>query len=84
METNIIRKPTSFRLRNDLLESLKAAAAATNRSLNNYVETVLSEAMKMPNDETKSAIEEARSGKHAGTIDMSDFNSFMKSINDIK
>lgn len=32
-----------------------------------------------PNEETIEAIEEARSGKHAGTIDMSSFAAFMKS-----
>lgn len=37
-----------------------------------------------PNAETAAAINEARSGKYAGTIDASDFDSFMKSINDIE
>lgn len=37
----IVRKPASFRLRTDLLESLKENAARENRTLNNYVESVL-------------------------------------------
>ncbi|WP_313381166.1 hypothetical protein [Proteiniphilum saccharofermentans] len=37
-----------------------------------------------PNDETKAAIKEAKAGKYAGTIDMKDFDSFMKSVNDIE
>ena len=41
METTIRRKPTSFRLRGDLIEGLKRNAARENRTLNNYVESVL-------------------------------------------
>ena len=35
MEAIITRKPTSFRLRTDLLEGLKRKAALENRILNN-------------------------------------------------
>ena len=41
MATTIIRKPASFRLRADLLERLKINAVRENRTLNNYVESVL-------------------------------------------
>ena len=41
METTIERKPTSFRLRKDLLEEMKRHAARENRTLNNYVESLL-------------------------------------------
>ena len=41
MEATITRRPTSFRLRNDLIERLKRNAARENRTLNNYVESVL-------------------------------------------
>lgn len=37
-----------------------------------------------PNEETIAAIEEARSGKYAGTIDASSFEAFMKSLNEIE
>lgn len=37
-----------------------------------------------PNEETVAAINEARSGKYSGTIDTTDFDSFMKSINEIE
>lgn len=37
-----------------------------------------------PNDDTKEAIAEAKSGDFAGTIDMTSFETFMKSVNDIK
>ena len=58
----IIRKPASFRLRTDLLESLKKNAARENRTLNNYVESVLLDIVyNSPNDETIAAIKEAKS-----------------------
>jgi hypothetical protein len=64
MET-IVRKPASFRLRADLLEGLKKNAARENRTLNNYVESVLLDIVyHEPNDETVAAIKEARLGKN--------------------
>lgn len=79
------RKQATFSLSGDLLTRLMAEAKKENRSLNNYVETALMDAIYWkPNKETLAAIEEAKSGKYAGTIDMSDFDSFMKSINDIE
>ena len=80
-----VKKQTAFRFDSELLDLLKSAAKREHRSLNNYVECLLREAMyREPNEETKMAIEEARSGKYAGTIDMSSFDSFMKSVNDIE
>ena len=65
METTIVRRPASFRLRADLLEGLKRNAARENRSLNNYVESVLLEFMyDEPNETTKAAIREAMSGQN--------------------
>ena len=79
-----VKKQTAFRFDSELLDLLKSAAKREHRSLNNYVECLLREAMyREPNEETKMAIEEARSGKYAGTIDMSSFDSFMKSVNDL-
>lgn len=83
MET-VIRKQTSFRLREDLLQVLQEHAKKANRSLNNFVESTLMDAMcSEPNEEAVAAINEARSGKYSGTIDTTDFDSFMKSINEI-
>ena len=57
MATTIIRKPASFRLRVDLLEGLKRNAERENRTLNNYVESVLlGIVFDEPNEVTKSAI----------------------------
>lgn len=80
-----IKKQTAFRFDSDLLEDLKSAAKREHRSLNNFVECILRNVMySEPNEETKAAIEEARAGKSAGTIDMSSFDSFMKSLNEIE
>ena len=43
METVIRKKQTAFRLSTELLSKLKEAATRENRSLNNYVESLLME-----------------------------------------
>ncbi|MBZ9627150.1 hypothetical protein LB456_06740 [Psychroflexus sp. CAK57W] len=54
---------TAIRLNSDLLEALKEKAKADNRSLNNYIENLLYQDVEnIPNDATKAAVEEARSG----------------------
>lgn len=53
MET-VIRKQTSFRLREDLLQVLQEHAKKANRSLNNFVESTLMDAMySSPNEENE-------------------------------
>lgn len=85
METTIERKQTAFRLSTDLLKRLRIAAKRENRSLNNYVENVLMDIVyNEPNEQTKESIDEARSGRFAGSIDMTNFDTFTKSINDIE
>ena len=65
MATTVVRKPASFRLRVDLIEKLKRNATRENRTLNNYVESVLLDVVcHEPNEETKAAIEEVMSGKN--------------------
>lgn len=69
MATTVVRRPASFRLRADLLEGLKRKAAQENRTLNNYVESVLLDIVyDEPNDVTKAAIEEAMSGRSRGKV----------------
>ena len=69
MATTMIRKPASFRLRADLLEGLKRNAARENRTLNNYVESVLLGVVyEEPNGVTKAAIKEAMSGKNPNKV----------------
>ncbi|MBR5689365.1 MAG: toxin-antitoxin system protein [Prevotella sp.] len=69
MATTIIRRPTSFRLRTDLLDGLRRNAKRENRTLNNYVESVLLDIVyHEPNEVTKAAIEEAMSGKNKNKV----------------
>lgn len=69
MATTIVRKPASFRLRADLLERLKKNAVRENRTLNNYVESVLLDIVyDEPNELTKAAIQEARSGRNPNKV----------------
>lgn len=62
MNTAETRKLTSIRLNNNLYKHLQKLAKKDNRSLNNYIETLLSSASNYlePNKETRSAIEESR------------------------
>ena len=77
----IDRKQTAFRFRKDLLERLKIEARKENRSLNNYVESVLLDAVyREPNEETLAAMEEAREGKNLTKVDTSSLESFLKSL----
>lgn len=69
MESTTVRRTKSFRLRSDLLEGLQRNAKRANRSLNNYVESVLLDVVyHEPNAVTKAAIEEAMSGHNPNRI----------------
>ena len=69
MATATIRKPASFRLRQDLLERLRSNAVRENRTLNNYVESVLLDYIyNEPNETTKAAIMEAMSGRNPNKV----------------
>lgn len=68
-----VRVQASFRLKADLVEKLKMSAKACNRSLNNFVESVLLEAMyNEPNETTKAAMAEAKSSKAGKAYDSVD------------
>ena len=80
METKAVKKLTSFRIDESLLNRLKVEARRTNRSLNNYVEYILMNSIyNEPNETTLLAIEEARNGKSAGIIDTSSMDNFINS-----
>lgn len=69
MNTAIERKPASFRLRTDLLEKLRRNAIHQNRTLNNYVESLLLDIVyNEPNDTTRAAIEEAMSARNRNKV----------------
>ena len=56
MATTIGRIPASFRFQRRLLEELKERAKASNRSLNNYVESLLIEVLHPTHDSEDSVI----------------------------
>lgn len=83
MEATIQKKATMFRLNVDLIDRLKEMARREHRSLNNFVECVLLDvAYNEPNEVTKAAIEEAKSGKLRDTspIDTSSVEAMYKSM----
>ncbi|MBR2772504.1 MAG: toxin-antitoxin system protein [Bacteroidales bacterium] len=64
MEATVQRKQTSFRLRTDLLDFMKKDAERENRTLNNFLESLLLDYYyNEPNEVTKTAIEEAMNRK---------------------
>ncbi len=66
----ISRKQVSFRLREDLLISLKDGARRANISLNTFVESILIDAVNFkPNEETISAINEAHISREKKLFD---------------
>ena len=81
METAIPRTQTAFRLSNELLRRLKIEARKQNRSMNNYVESVLMDAVyRVPNRETLAAMEEAREEKNLETINLENLEGFIDSL----
>jgi len=70
---------TAFRLEKQLVEELKIEAKRHKRSLNNYVELVLSKIVeKKPNDETVQAINDALKDQNLGRI--TDVDDFLSSV----
>lgn len=81
METATIRKQTSFRLSESLIETLRREAAKRNRSLNNFVESILMAFVsERPNKTTLSAMKEAEESKDLETLDLDNFRSFVDSL----
>lgn len=83
MDLSIQKKATMFRLDVKLIERLKEMARLQHRSLNNFVECVLLDvAYNEPNEETKAAIDEARSGKlrDVPPVDTSSVDAMFKSM----
>ena len=81
METTIERTQTAFRLSNELLKRLKTEARKQNRSLNNFVESVLMDAVyRTPNAKTLAALKEARENKNLETINLDNLEGFIESL----
>ena len=82
MEATIRKKPTMFRLDEELVMRLKEMAKREHRSLNNFVECLLFDvAYNEPNEITKAAMEEAKSGRLRGStpVDTSSVEAMFKS-----
>ena len=81
METATAKVQTAFRFDKDLISRLKIKAKKENRSLNNYVETVLMDIVyNEPNDETIEAIKEVRSGKPLEKLDVDNLEGFIETL----
>lgn len=81
MDIAIEKKAHVFRLPAYLLDKLKELAAKDRRSLNNYVEGLLLDAVyHEPNDITKESFEEAKAGKLEGPIDTSSVDAMLRSM----
>ena len=81
MESAISRTQTAFRLSNELLKKLKIEARKQNRSLNNFVESVLMDAVyRTPNARTMAALNEARENDNLETINLDNLEGFIESL----
>ena len=81
METTITRIQTAFRLSTELLKRLKTEARKQNRSLNNFVESVLMDAVyRAPNAQTMGAVKEARENNNLETINLDNLEGFIESL----
>lgn len=65
MNTLSNKKATSLRLNSELYNYIEKLAKKENRSLNNFIETILSKATNfhVPNKETIEAMDELKKGK---------------------
>lgn len=80
MDIPIKKKAHVFRLPTYLLDKLKELAAKDRRSLNNYVEGLLLDAVyHEPNKVTLQAMKDAKDGKTEGPIDTSSVEAMLKS-----
>ena len=81
MQTATVKVQTAFRLDSELLRRLKVLAKRENRSLNNYVETVLMDvAYDEPNNETLEALNEVRGGGQLQKLDVDNLEEFVEAL----
>lgn len=83
MDVALTKKNQSFRLSVDLIDRLRQLAKLQNRSLNNFVETLLLDAAySEPNETTLRAMEEVRSGALRSTapVDLSSVEAMERSM----
>lgn len=83
MDKALPKKNQSFRLSVELIERLRQLAKLQNRSLNNYVETLLLDAAySEPNEITLAAMKEAQSGslRNTAPLDLSSVEAMERSM----
>lgn len=81
MSTLGLKEATSIRIDAGILEQIKREAKADNRSLSNYLETLLYRLGYRPyNEDTFLACQDARNGKSVGVVDTSSKESILSSI----
>ncbi|MGM9801541.1 MAG: toxin-antitoxin system protein [Candidatus Limisoma sp.] len=83
MDIALPKKIQSFRLPVELIERLRQLAKRENRSLNNYVETLLLDAAyREPNDTTIAAMKEAQSGslRNSAPLDITSIEALERSM----
>ncbi len=83
MDVALTKKNQSFRLSVDLIDRLRQLAKLQNRSLNNFVETLLLDAAySEPNETTLRAKEEVRSGalRNTAPVDLSSVEAMERSM----
>ena len=81
MDIALEKKAHVFRLPVYLLDRLKELAAKDRRSLNNYVEGLLLDAVyHEPNEVTLQSMKDAKEGKTEGPIDTSSVEAMLKSM----
>lgn len=81
MRTVARKIQTAFRFDSELLRRLKIKAKQENRSLNNYVETVLMDIVyDEPNDKTVEAIKEAQRGDKLERLELEKFDEFVAGL----
>ncbi len=83
MDIALPKKNQSFRLPVGLIDRLRLLAKRQNRSLNNYVETLLlNAAYSEPNEQTKAAMQEAKSGslRNSEPLDLSSVEAMERSM----
>lgn len=83
MDKALPKKNQSFRLSVVLIERLRQLAKLQNRSLNNYVETLLLDAAySEPNEITLAAMKEAQSGslRNTAPLDLSSVEAMERSM----
>lgn len=81
MQTVANKVQTAFRFDSELLRRLRIKAKQENRSLNNYVETVLMDIVyDEPNEQTVQAINEAKSSKKLESLDLEKFDEYVAGL----